>query len=319
MRLGELITGVACSTLLIGLLCCGTPAQAEDAAERFTRIRKNDAGTALAVETSIATYELPGGATVDLISAIHVGEKRYYQELNRRFAGYDAVLYELIAPKGFRLTKDRPDSAVSSVQREIQELLDLSYQLDEIDYGAKNFVHADVSPDEFFHDLTSSRFSVWETLESLIAASSAQRKKRDPVQDLKAMIVMFQSKSQTRTFQLRSYLAEQFQDADEMVKRLEGVIGDAIVSKRNSRAIAVLQREIRSGKKHLAIFYGAAHMPDMARKLHVAAQAAPAHVEWFCAWRLTPDADGNCSGLSPASAGEKSASAADTGQRGETP
>ncbi len=34
---------------------------------------------------------------VDLIGAVHVAHKEYFQDLNRRFRSYDALLYELVA------------------------------------------------------------------------------------------------------------------------------------------------------------------------------------------------------------------------------
>ena len=34
---------------------------------------------------------------VDLVGAVHVGDKAYYQELNKLFKNYDAVLFELVA------------------------------------------------------------------------------------------------------------------------------------------------------------------------------------------------------------------------------
>jgi len=40
--------------------------------------------------------------------------------------------------------------------------------------------------------------------------------------------------------------------------------GSTIVSERNKRALAVLKNQIKKGKRHLAIYYGVAHMPDMA-------------------------------------------------------
>lgn len=290
--------------LLLPICARAESTESKDPESRFTRIRKNSSGVSDAVETSVASYRTAGGVDIDLISAIHVGEKQYYAQLNSIFQNYDAVLFELIAPDGYKLTKNRKESVITSVQRDLQEMLDLGYQLDEIDYGRPNFVHADVSPDEFFHDLQSSNFSLWDTINSLMSASMAQRKKRDPVQDLKAFLILFREKSNSRTYELRTYLAEQFEDAGELVKRLEGVIGDAIVSKRNSRAISVLKKEIQHGKKRLAIFYGAAHMPDMERRLREELHAQPGEVKWLCAWALQEEAEIGCRGpLTPPSMG----------------
>ena len=76
----------------------------------FLRVRRNDAGKAVAMETAIVRYTGTGkyeGATVDLIGAIHVGEGTYYDELNKRFGEYDALLFELVAPKESKFPKVR--------------------------------------------------------------------------------------------------------------------------------------------------------------------------------------------------------------------
>src|SRR5688572_28980855 len=48
------------------------------------------------LETAIVTYSGPGGVEVDLISAVHVADGRYYKKLEKRFTLYDALLYEMI-------------------------------------------------------------------------------------------------------------------------------------------------------------------------------------------------------------------------------
>ena len=77
--------------------------------DRFMRVRKNGAGKPEALETSITRYETVNAAgervTVDLIGVVHIGEKEYYQELNKQFEQYDALLYELVAPEGTRVPK----------------------------------------------------------------------------------------------------------------------------------------------------------------------------------------------------------------------
>ena len=85
------------------------------------------------------------------MGAIHIGDKTYYEELNRRFRRYDAVLYELVAPREANVPQPGqcPGTAVGGVQVGMKSLLALAFQLDCIDYAAKNMVHADMSPEEF--------------------------------------------------------------------------------------------------------------------------------------------------------------------------
>ena len=57
--------------------------KAKKSHEHFMRIRKNYRGQTMALETSITRYELKNAAgeavTVDLIGAVHIGEKEYYE------------------------------------------------------------------------------------------------------------------------------------------------------------------------------------------------------------------------------------------------
>jgi hypothetical protein len=70
-------------------------AMAADAGE-FIRVDEDDAAARL--QTAVTRYE-KGGASVDLIGTIHIADKAYYQNLNTRFAGYDALLFEMIGGK----------------------------------------------------------------------------------------------------------------------------------------------------------------------------------------------------------------------------
>ena len=48
--------------------------------------------------------------TVDLIGAVHIGDIAYYDELNKQFTQYDALLYELVAPPGTVVERGRGTS-----------------------------------------------------------------------------------------------------------------------------------------------------------------------------------------------------------------
>lgn len=40
------------------------------------------------------------GVTLRLVGAIHIGEKGYYEALNKSFENDDAVLFEMVEPQG---------------------------------------------------------------------------------------------------------------------------------------------------------------------------------------------------------------------------
>ena len=61
--------------------------------------------------------------------------------------------------------------------------------------------------------------------------------------------------------------------------------GSVILRGRNDKAFQVLSGEIQSGKKRLAVFYGAGHMPDMDRRLNEMGFRR-VREEWLVAWDL---------------------------------
>src|SRR5215210_6470085 len=149
--------------ILAGLLCVciatayAAPALAQAKADekkqaesaKFLRfVDDGDGGGRL--EAAIATYE-KDGVKVHLVSAVHVGEKKYYDDLATTFKTYDALLYEMVKPKDAPVPGrgERSDSMVSAFQRMLKEFLELDFQLDAIDYTAKNFVHADLDAETF--------------------------------------------------------------------------------------------------------------------------------------------------------------------------
>ena len=52
------------------------------------------------LQTSIISFSDSLGTKLDLVSAVHLGDKEYYEQLNEEFRNKDIVLYELIAETG---------------------------------------------------------------------------------------------------------------------------------------------------------------------------------------------------------------------------
>ena len=69
---------------------CGSPVPWTSRGQQFVRFVE-DGKYAGRLETAIVRYCNADGITVDLIAAIHVGEKSYYKQLSNRFETYDAL------------------------------------------------------------------------------------------------------------------------------------------------------------------------------------------------------------------------------------
>ncbi len=86
--------------------------------------------------------------------------------------------------------------------------------------------------------------------------------------------------------QLKVVIARQLGQMDLSAMGLDGPGGSVLVTERNKAALSTLSDSITAGKKNLAIFYGAAHMPDMTKRLE-ALGFSPVSTQWNLAWDLT--------------------------------
>jgi hypothetical protein len=270
------------------------PAAAEAGGSKgknYIRVTHDSRGNPLALETSIVRL-VPEGTdhpdvSVDLISAVHVADQSYYEALNKRFADYDVVLYELVAPEGTVVPKgggNRNRNALSAVQNGMKDLLALEYQLAGVDYSKKNFVHADFSPEEFSKSMEDKGESFWTIFFRLMAAGMVQQANHpENANELDLMMALF---DRDRAVKLKRIMAEQFADMDLLVTAFNGPEGSTLITERNKAALKVLAKEIDAGKKKIAIFYGGGHMPDMEPRVISDFHMKRDSQQWLEAWNL---------------------------------
>src|SRR5205085_43570 len=88
---------------------------------------------------------------VHLIGAVHIADPEFFAGLDESFTHFDALLYEMVKPRDMNAPHkgQKTGSWISAFQRFLKDRLDLVFQLDAIDYGAKNFVHADLDVETF--------------------------------------------------------------------------------------------------------------------------------------------------------------------------
>ncbi|GIW98068.1 MAG: hypothetical protein KatS3mg111_1401 [Pirellulaceae bacterium] len=252
----------------------------------FVRIKK-EGKVPVALQTAIVTYRREDGTgpEVTLIGAIHVGEREYYQRLNELFQQFDALLFEMVMDPqgGIPDPEERGVSPVSTIQVGLKEALGLSFQLDEIDYHAANFVHADMTPEEFFETMRKRKEGVLQMFLRSVGASLAMQS-AGQANDLDLITALMAQDSQAA---LRRAFAEQMSLMDGQMAALTGEDGKStLITERNAKAMEVLQREIAAGKKKLGIFYGAGHLEDMHRRLVDEFGLRPVDTQWLDAWSL---------------------------------
>lgn len=269
----------------------GNAAAKDKEAGGYIRITKTDSGKPESLETSIVRYVGPKGSRyegviVDLVGVVHIGQKEYYEELQKKLKTYDVVLYELVAPDGTRVSPEEVKSSrspLSAMQLGMRDMLNLEFQLEHIDYFAKNFRHADMSPEEFMEDMEERGDSLWKMGLRMMGAGLAS----SASQGGDAGMLLALLSGEDRSKKLKQTMAKQLVDVEVMTAGIDDANGqNTLIRGRNIKAFTVLKEEIESGKKRIAVFYGAGHLPDMAERLEQDFSMNAESTEWFQAWDL---------------------------------
>ena len=268
--------------------------------EKWVRLQKDKDGEPVALETAIVRYvktdDIVEGQPadkykqyVDLVGAVHIGDKRYYRDLNRRFKDYDAVLYELVAPEGTEVPRGRgtPNThPLGMLQNGMKSMLEVEHQLEQIDYTRDNMIHADLSPDEFMDSMAKRDEGFLQMYFKLQGAAMAQQSKAAS-EGVNADFDIFTAMlSDDRPRQLKIAFAQQFEGMEALMTGFSGPEGSTLITDRNARALEVLKKRLKAGDKEVAIFYGAGHLAEMDDQLEKDFDMKPVGVEWVEAWDL---------------------------------
>ncbi|MFZ2279668.1 MAG: hypothetical protein WAW39_17860 [Prosthecobacter sp.] len=256
----------------------------------FIRFVEEDESDSL--QTAVVSYESPQKVKVDLVGAIHIADKAYFDGLNVRFKGYEAVLYELVGPsfeeRGKPEAKKQAEKLqwVGQLQTMMRDTLKLHGQLEGIDYTAKNFVHADMDMSQFTQTQTEKQESFLSLYLKAAQAQKEVNEKRGVNSDAAGMVMLLKILTmKDSSTELKRMIAQEFDSVEDIMAGMETGDGTVLVGERNKVALQVMDKEIAAGKKRIAIFYGAAHLGDMEERL-LKKGFKRTKVEWLKAWDL---------------------------------
>ena len=262
---------------------------------RYIRVIRDPSSQKVrALQTSVVEFRAPPQSklapllgkegSVTLIGAVHLGERRYYNELNREFRNYSKVLYELVAPRGVRPKPEQGanGSLFATFQRLLTDYFGMVHQIDAIDYSPRHFVHADLSPEE----IVAEGKRRGETMMSLgLGVLGDMFRAYGEMKQLSAS-----NPTASQTFQETGPKAMLAQLAEVMDRTngqgLGGTLEPYIIDIRNEEALRVLTKEVIGGARRVAIFYGAAHLPKFEQSLRQRFGLVPVREGWLTAWEL---------------------------------
>lgn len=279
-------------------------------APKFTRLLRDAKGQPAALQTATVRYAPASGTgvAVDLIGVVHIGDRKYYEKLNKQMEQYDVLLYELVAEPGTRIPKGgkrEADNPLSMIHLGLKSMLELDLQTEQIDYTKKNFVHADLSPEQMAEAMKKRGDTALTVAISVIAdlmrqanlqeqklqekvkeqkekAKEQKEAPREEEPDLLTMLLDPQGPAK-----MKRAMAEQLA-SDDALAGLGQTLNTLLIRDRNDAALKALQKELAKGRKKIGIFYGAAHMPDFDQHLRADFDLKPVGGEqWLTAWDLT--------------------------------
>jgi len=286
-------------------------------AQEYIRIRRNERKLSVALETSVIRFEdskkYPD-ASVDLIGAIHLGDPEYYKQLNALFKKYDVLLFEAVMPEEAVRRDLRPGggeglrrglleedqewteakvglAAIGVLQLGMKDALGMEFQLTGVDYSARNFVHADMTAEEFEASMKARGESFSGMLLKEMGKSVSSQQESNPLaMNLDVMLSMLTS---DRLYRVRRIAAVQLAKAGEG-DAFSGFDGNStIITERNKKCFQVMDRELKKGHKNVGIFYGAGHFNDMEKRMVDEYGFARKSEEWLVAWHLQNPSEKN--------------------------
>jgi hypothetical protein len=264
---------------------------------KIIRISESAAGRSLQVPVLHYSHERQS-TEVDFISAVHIGEKSYYRTLNELFKQYDAVLFEMIADEsvGDKLrSHEKRDSSLGAFQRKIADLCGLSFQLDEVDYAASNFVHADLSPDALRAAMNVRGESLPQLFSKILKLSfdpSFTKAVNDSglseqgLAGINPLLILLRGPTDSDRRKIKNFMAQGLTASESVLSALEGEQGISLIDDRNAQIISVLRDQLAAKHGRVAIFYGAGHAPDLHIRLKQTLGLKLTKIEWLNAWDL---------------------------------
>jgi hypothetical protein len=226
------------------------------------------------LQTSINRYVAKNGTEVELVAAVHIADAAYYEALNAYFEQRDVVLYELVTsepdPDLSQQARDDGGSAIGFVQAAMASYLQLQFQLQEINYGADNFRHADLSMQELRSIMDAKNENFFTMFMNLAAAQMASEQQ-----------ARLNGSGAVSSFTVLSLLTALAADNQgQALKYLVTILGD-----RNAAALGELQQVLSDGSgQRISLFYGAAHMPGIERALLEELEFSMSEQTWLDAW-----------------------------------
>jgi hypothetical protein len=262
----------------------------DKAVKKFVRIKKDDAGNPVAFQTATAHYT-KGNVQIDLVGVVHIGEKKYYENYNNLFKGYEVVLYEaFLGPVPAKVNPVDALDPLNMMYGQLAKTMKVTEQMKTIDYSAPNFIHADLNVKDFPEVLNKKGDNMLSLTLTIVAdmirehniAEAKAKKEGKKTEKLNAFALLQNPQAEYR---LRLGMAKEIIESTSL--GAGPTVDWLMLDERNEACLKVLKQQLAAGKKKIAIFYGALHLPDFEQRLLKEHDMQLQGVDWYTAWEIT--------------------------------
>lgn len=248
----------------------------------FVRMKDGKTSADAALQTAYAVYTSPtSNVEIVLYGVVHIAEEEYFDQVQQHLDGYDVVLFEGVSPTE-GIEPDDTMKAIGKLQGVMGELLGLQFQKDGIDYTRTNLVHADMTQQQLL-DAVDGDMSALFPMAGLLENDGLKQILPMLEGGLGFLKPLMDSQPEMRD-NLKRQMASQLSGTD--MSAMGGAMQEVLIEARNEVAMQVLHKQLETTTSgSIAIFYGAAHMPDFEKRL-AAMGFTQKEMRWESAWNI---------------------------------
>ena len=292
----RLLSGVALLAVISLAGCSSTPKPAAAATKHhpapYLRMAQTPTNV-VALEVAMRRFE-PSKRhqpVVWTVAASHIGEPRYYAELQTELEQQSVVLFEGVGgiPRKY---SERPKDGIGSLQVNLAHALGLVFQLDAIDYDKPNFQNSDMSIEQISRALSSGSSDPapehqFQELISVMNGSSLFGMALNFGINLIGASPHLQAMTKLVFIETLGQLQGDLAQTKGLPAGLRSVVL-TLIHDRNKVVLDDLQKlsTLRPRPKSVAIFYGAGHMDNLEQRLVDDLGYRPAGEKWLRAFSV---------------------------------
>ena len=233
------------------------------------------------------------GPTVWLVGVTHLGESRYYTELQRFLEEQTLVLFEGIGATNGEFRSTQEDTY--SLQADLARSLGLAFQLNAIDYDQPHFRNSDLTLDQLaeafsrmHEDQPAARggLDVGQLVE-LMEGEGLMGALARLATTVIAASPRIQAAAKVTMIEAFSSLPANLKESLAVPPSLQPLLV-VLIDERDKVVVHDLQTALRSKPRpeSVALFYGAGHMADLEQRVRDALRYRPGEERWLTAFSV---------------------------------